>query len=82
MENKDNVIKLIINAMEIVEGFVDKNGMEKKELAIKYLSENMVDFDKYKDFIEITMDFIILVSKNKVKLDLNNIKKNCFLCYR
>lgn len=82
MDNKDNIITKIIEAMEIVEGLVDKNGIEKKELTIKYLSENIVDFDKYKDFIEITMDFIILVSKNKVKLDLNNIKKNCFLCYR
>ena len=83
MDNKDNIISKIIDAMEIVESFINKNGKEKEELAIKYLKDNLVDFDQYEDFIGITIDFIILVSKKKIKLDLNNIQKTkCCLSYR
>jgi hypothetical protein len=83
MENEDNIITKIIDAMELIEGMVDKNGQDKKVLVIKYLSDNMDNqiFNKYEDFISITIDFIILVSKKRVKLNLNNINKKCFLCY-
>ncbi len=80
--SEDNIIELIIKTMEEIEQFVGKTGLEKKAYVMRSLKDTMDDeiFQRYEYFIGITIDFIVKVSKKGVKINLNNMKKKCFLC--
>ena len=75
-DNKENIIETIIKLMEQTEGFLDKDGAEKKVYVLSgtKLIIGEVLYDRYQYFISMFIDFVISVSKGK-KLNLNNIKK-------
>lgn len=79
--NEDNIIDTILNLMEQVEGFIGKNGQEKKQYVmsgVRVIIGNDA-YDRYKYFISSFIDFAINISKGK-KLNLNNIKKK-YCCF-
>lgn len=80
-DNKDNIINTILKLMEQVEGFVDKNGEEKKNYVMSGVKIAIGDeaYERYNFFISMFIDFAISISKGK-KLNLNNIKKK-YCCY-
>tara|TARA_R110002072_G_scaffold214294_1_gene371377 strand:- start:55 stop:309 length:255 start_codon:yes stop_codon:yes gene_type:complete len=76
-DNKENIIDTIIKLMEQTEGFVNKNGEEKKVYVLSGLKIIIGDevYNRYQYFISMFIDFAVSISKGK-KLNLNNIKKN------
>lgn len=79
--NEDNIIDTILKLMEQVEGFIDKNGQEKKQYVMAGINVIIGDeaYERYRYFISSFIDFAISVSKGK-KLNLNNIKKK-YCCF-
>jgi len=80
--SENNIIELIIGYMEDVEQLVDKTGVDKKAFVMNSIKDIMGQeaYNRYRYFIGITIDFIVKVSKKEIKLNLNNIKKKCFIC--
>ncbi len=79
--DENNIIATILNLMEQVEGFIDKNGEEKKIYVMTNIKVIIGDgaYDRYKYFISSFIDFAVSVSKGK-KINLNNIKKK-YCCF-
>ena len=79
--SEDNIIDTILKLMEQVEGFVDKNGEEKKNYVMSGVRVVIGDdaYERYHFFISSFIDFTISISKGK-KLNLNNIKKK-YCCF-
>lgn len=79
--NENNIIQTILNLMEQVEGFINKNGQEKKQYVMSGVKTIIGDepYDRYKYFISSFIDFTVSVSKGK-KINLNNIKKK-YCCF-
>ena len=85
--NDTNIIKIIIEIMEIVEEFDDTKSSEDKKLyALQMLKTTLPDdvYERYQPLIEIIIDFIVEVSKGKVKIKINNktLKKYCPCIYK
>jgi hypothetical protein len=80
-DNKENIIDIVIKLMEQTEGFLDKNGADKKVYVMSGLKIIIGDdvYDRYYYFISMFIDFAVSISKGK-KLNLNNIKKK-YCCY-
>ena len=79
--DENSIIDAILNLMEQVEGFIDKNGQEKKIYVMSGVRVIIGDdtYERYKYFISSFIDFAISISKGK-KLNLNNIKKK-YCCF-
>lgn len=79
-KNQDNIIRVIINVMEDVEKYYQSSDKNKKVVAMNLLKQKIDDdtFKRYEPFIDITIDFIIDVSKNKIKFRLNKKLLCCF----
>lgn len=80
-DNKENIIDIVIKLMEQTEGFLDKNGADKKVYVMSGLKIIIGDdvYDRYYYFISMFIDFAVSISKGK-KLNLNNIKKK-YCCH-
>jgi len=79
----DNIITVIINLMEEVEKiYAIKTGKEKKEYVLDCLKTKLgtETYERYKPLIDLTIDFIVEISKGNVILHLNKIK-NKFCCF-
>ena len=76
MINEENIIDIILKLMEQVEGFIDKNGQQKKHYVLSGVRVIIGPdpYDRYEYFISSFIDFAVSVSKGK-KLNLNKIKK-------
>lgn len=79
--DENNIIQTILNLMEQVEGFIDKNGQEKKQYVMTGVKVIIGEeaYDRYRYFISSFIDFVVSVSKGK-KINLNNIKKK-YCCF-
>jgi hypothetical protein len=79
---EDNIIDTILKLMKQVEGFIDKNGTEKKQYVMDGLRVIIGDeaYERYRYFISSFIDFAVSISKGKVKIDINNIKKK-YCCF-
>jgi len=79
MEQDGNVIDSILGLMQKVEGFVDLKGDEKQNYVLNQLNSNLGDesYERYKPIFPLIIQFIVLISKRKIKLDINNIRKYC-----
>ena len=77
MDNEENIIELVIKLMVQAEQFINKSGIERKGIVlnnIKHLLDNETYIKNY-ELIQSFIDFAVKVSKGKVKIDINNIKK-------
>ena len=79
--SEDNIIEVILQLMEQVESFVNKNGQEKKQYVMSGVKVIIGDepYDRYRYFISLFIDFAVNISRGK-KLNLNNIKKK-YCCF-
>ena len=80
--SEDFIIEKSLQLMELAEQFIDKSGIEKKEFVMTRLKQYIDNeaYNKYYYFINSFIDFTIKISKNKINLNLNNIKKK-YCCF-
>lgn len=74
---ESNIITIIKEMMEEVDDVIEKTGSEKKEYVLECIQSKFGAeiYDRYEPMINMTIDFIIDVSKGKTKLSLNHIRK-------
>jgi len=79
--SETNIIDTILNLMEQVDSFIDKNGEEKKHYVMSGVKVIIGDdaYERYKYFISSFIEFAVSISKGK-KINLNNIKKK-YCCF-
>ena len=79
--SETNIIDTILNLMEQVDSFMDKNGEEKKHYVMSGVKVIIGDdaYERYKYFISSFIEFAVSISKGK-KINLNNIKKK-YCCF-
>ena len=76
-----DIYNIIIKYMKVAERHVKSNqGIDKKKYVLRKLKENIGDdvFERYEPFIDISIDFIITISKNGRILKL--FKKTKLFC--
>ena len=76
-----DIYNIIIKYMKVAERHVKSNqGIDKKKYVLRKLKENIGDdvFERYEQFIDISIDFIITISKNGRILKL--FKKTKLFC--
>ena len=81
--SEESIIDSTLKLMEQIEGFLDMDGLGKKTYVLTELKTLIGNetYSKYYIFIQSFIDFTIKISKGKIKLNLNNIKKFKFCCY-
>ena len=81
--SENSIIESVITLMEQVEEVLDMDGLAKKTYVLTELKTLIGNetYSKYYIFIQSFIDFTIKISKGKIKLNLNNIKKFKFCCY-
>lgn len=71
----------IVKLMNDVDQFIDMEGKDKKKYVLSEVKKILTDeaYERYSLFIEITIDGIIDISRNNIKLYLNK-RKLCLSC--
>lgn len=72
-----DVLKFVIDAMITAEKISELDGESKKNAVITYTRMNLSHYDKYKDLIPIIIELVILVSRTKLLINVNNKFKLC-----
>ena len=73
---EQNILKIVLNAMVIAQN--NKLGENKKSFVLSVLKTEIPNYERYEPIIDMAIDFIKLLSKNKELLKM--FKKKCYLC--
>ena len=78
-KNKNGVLDSILYLMEQAEAVVNYTGKQKEAYVLNQLKTLLGNesYERYKPMFTIIIQFLVLISKQKIKLDFNNIKKYC-----
>ena len=79
-KNKNGVLDSILYLMEQAEAVVNYTGKQKETYVLNQLKTLLGEesYDRYTPIFPLIIKFLVLISKRKIKLDINNIKKCCF----
>ena len=82
MVEKFGIVGLVAKLMSEVELFVDFTGEQKKKYVIDQIKLSVREnhHEEVEDITEMLIEFIIAISKNEYKLDINTIKKISTKC--
>ena len=72
-----DILKLVIQAMEMVEKISKLDGEAKRDTVLTYLKKNLTQYDKYEEIILSMIEVVIILSKTKLAI---NAKKKLKLC--
>lgn len=76
----DNIIEVIVRAMEFFEGVLDYDGTQKKEKVLQKVKQEIGDdvYERYFYMITLFIDFVCEATKGK-QIHINDLKKcRCF----
>ena len=73
---EQNILKIVLNAMVIAQN--NKLGENKKSFVLSVLKTEIPNYERYEPIIDMAIDFIKLLSKNKELLKM--FSKKCYLC--
>ena len=82
MVEKFGIVGLVAKLMSEVELFVDFTGEQKKKYVIDQIKLSVREnhYEEVEDLVEMLIEFVIAISKNEYKLDINTIKKISTKC--
>ena len=78
-KNRNGVIDSIVYLMEQAETAKRYTGKQKEAYVLNQLKTLLGNesYKRYKPMFPLIIQFLVLISKQKIKLDFNNIKKYC-----
>ena len=81
-KNKNGVMDSLVYLMEQAEAVINYTGKQKEAYVLNQLKTLLGNesYERYKPMFPIIIQFLVLISKQKIKLDFNNIKKYC--CFK
>jgi hypothetical protein len=81
-KNKNCVMDSLVYLMEQAEAVINYTGKPKEAYVLNQLKTLLGNesYERYKPMFPIIIQFLVLISKQKIKLDFNNIKTYC--CFK
>lgn len=78
-KNKNGVMDSLVYLMEQAEAVINYTGKQKEAYVLNQLKTLLGNesYERYKPMFPLIIQFLVLISKQKIKLDINNIKKYC-----
>jgi hypothetical protein len=73
------LLNLVIKQMVSVETILKLTGDEKKDLVLNMLKKNMSNYEKYEEIIPIIIELVVLLSRQKIPINIKNISSCCNL---
>ena len=77
--NKNGIMDSLVYLMEQAESVVNYTAKQKETYVLNQLKTLLGNesYERYKPMFPLIIKFLVLISKRKIKLDINNIKKYC-----
>jgi hypothetical protein len=73
-----NILQLVLKAMVSIEQVVKLQGDEKKLYVISILQQQLPNYEEYKDIIPVIIELVIVLSRQKIPINLKKISGCCF----
>ena len=77
--DEKNIIERTVYLMEQAQRMLDKTGLERKHLVMMKLKSILGEesYERYRDLLDIFIDFTKAVSRGKFRIDLGRLKTEC-----
>ena len=73
-----NIIHLVLKAMVSMEQVIKLTGDDKKMYVIGILERQLPNYTEYKDIIPIIIELVIVLSRQKIPINIKKIEGCCF----
>ena len=73
-----NILNLVLKAMVSMEQVIKLTGDDKKMYVIGILERQLPNYDEYKDIIPIIIELVIVLSRQKIPINIKKIEGCCF----
>ena len=73
-----NILQLVLKAMVTIEQVIKLTGDDKKLYVISLLEKQLPNYDEYKDIIPIIIELVIVLSRQKISINIKKIEGCCF----
>ena len=73
-----NIIHLVLKAMVSMEQVIKLTGDDKKMYVIGILERQLPNYAEYKDIIPIIIELVIVLSRQKIPINIKKIEGCCF----
>ena len=74
-----NILNLVLKAMVSMEQVSKLTGDDKKMYVLNLLERQLPNYDEYKDIIPIIIELVIVLSKQKIPINIKKLELCCFI---
>ena len=73
-----NILNVVLKAMVSIETVSKLSGDEKKTYVINLLERQLSNYEEYKDIIPIIIELVIILSRQKIPINIKKLELCCF----
>ena len=73
-----NILNLVLKAMVSMEQVSKLTGDDKKMYVLSLLERQLPNYDDYKDIIPIIIEIVIVLSRQKIPINIKKLEVCCF----
>ena len=73
-----NILNLVLKAMVSMEQVSKLTGDDKKMYVISLLERQLPNYDEYKDIIPVIIELVIVLSRQKIPINIKKLEVCCF----
>ena len=77
MNDVVGILPIVLKSMVEVEKIIKLDGVEKKDYVINLLKLNIPDYEKHEEVIEIIIELVIILSRQKIPINLKKLETLC-----
>ena len=74
-----NILNVVLKAMISIETVSKLSGDEKKIYVINLLERQLSNYEEYKDIIPIIIELVIVLSRQKIPINIKKLELCCFI---
>ena len=78
MKDIVNILGLVLKSMVSMENVLKLSGDEKKMHVISLLERDLPNYEEYKDIIPIIIELVIVLSRQKIPINIKKLELCCF----
>ena len=73
-----NILNVVLKAMVSIEQISKLTGDEKKTYVLNILEKQLSNYEEYKDIIPIIIELVIILSRQKIPINIKKLELCCF----
>ena len=73
-----NILNLVLKSMVSIENVSKLSGDDKKMYVLNLLERQLPNYDNYKDIIPIIIEIVIVLSRQKIPINIKKLEVCCF----